>query len=261
MEYRDKSLVCVECHQPFVWTAGEQLFYADKNFKNEPKRCKDCKAKRNARMSHPPASASRRPPPARSAARRPPSPSSRRRGGPSTARSASRPARWSRSSTPRRPSTAGISCLTVRRPPRAAVRLHDGDRDQVHDVLHRAAAREVVGRPLAAPAGCGPIARAPADPLHELVADVPGVEIGEDEDVGASRPPRCPAPCSRRRRGPARRPPASRRPPQLGRARAHDARGLRDLARARVVGAAAGGEGQERDARRARRGTRPRSPR
>ena len=53
MEFRDKSLVCVECHQPFIWTAGEQLFYADKNFKNEPKRCKDCKAKRNARMNHP----------------------------------------------------------------------------------------------------------------------------------------------------------------------------------------------------------------
>ena len=50
MEYRDKSLVCVECHQPFVWTAGEQLFYADKNFKNEPKRCKECKTKRNSRM-------------------------------------------------------------------------------------------------------------------------------------------------------------------------------------------------------------------
>ena len=47
MEYRDKNLVCVECHQTFVWTAGEQLFYADKNFKNEPKRCKDCKSKRN----------------------------------------------------------------------------------------------------------------------------------------------------------------------------------------------------------------------
>ena len=50
MEYRDKTLVCIECHQQFVWTAGEQLFYADKNFKNEPKRCKDCKRKRN---SHP----------------------------------------------------------------------------------------------------------------------------------------------------------------------------------------------------------------
>ena len=46
MEYRDKNLVCVECHQSFVWTAGEQLFYADKNFKNEPKRCKSCKTKR-----------------------------------------------------------------------------------------------------------------------------------------------------------------------------------------------------------------------
>jgi CxxC-x17-CxxC domain-containing protein len=51
MEYRDKNLVCVECHQPFVWTAGEQLFYADKNFKNEPKRCKDCKTRRSARVS------------------------------------------------------------------------------------------------------------------------------------------------------------------------------------------------------------------
>ena len=36
MEYRDKTLVCVECHQTFVWSAGEQLFYADKNFKYEP---------------------------------------------------------------------------------------------------------------------------------------------------------------------------------------------------------------------------------
>ena len=49
MEYRDKNLVCVECHQTFIWTAGEQLFYADKNFKNEPKRCKSCKAKRATR--------------------------------------------------------------------------------------------------------------------------------------------------------------------------------------------------------------------
>jgi len=52
MEYRDKDLVCVECHQTFVWTAGEQLFFADKSFKNEPKRCKACKGKRNARLGH-----------------------------------------------------------------------------------------------------------------------------------------------------------------------------------------------------------------
>lgn len=49
MEYRDKALVCSDCHQEFVWSAGEQLFYADKNFRNEPKRCKACKAKRGVR--------------------------------------------------------------------------------------------------------------------------------------------------------------------------------------------------------------------
>ena len=49
MEFKDKNLVCVECNQTFVWTAGEQLFYHDRNFKNEPKRCKTCKAKRASR--------------------------------------------------------------------------------------------------------------------------------------------------------------------------------------------------------------------
>ena len=29
-----------------MFTAGEQMFYADKGFKNEHKRCKGCKAKR-----------------------------------------------------------------------------------------------------------------------------------------------------------------------------------------------------------------------
>src|ERR1700737_596829 len=53
MEFQDKILNCVDCGAEFVWTAGEQLFYADKNFKNEPKRCKDCKAKRNSRLNHP----------------------------------------------------------------------------------------------------------------------------------------------------------------------------------------------------------------
>jgi CxxC-x17-CxxC domain-containing protein len=46
MEYQDKVLKCAECGAEFVFTAGEQLFYADKGFKNEPKRCKGCKAKR-----------------------------------------------------------------------------------------------------------------------------------------------------------------------------------------------------------------------
>jgi CxxC-x17-CxxC domain-containing protein len=48
MEFQDKILNCVDCGTEFVWTAGEQLFFADKNFKDEPKRCKTCKAKRAA---------------------------------------------------------------------------------------------------------------------------------------------------------------------------------------------------------------------
>lgn len=47
MEYRDKSLKCVDCGADFIFTAGEQIFYADKGFKNEPKRCKACKSKRS----------------------------------------------------------------------------------------------------------------------------------------------------------------------------------------------------------------------
>ena len=46
MEYRDKVLKCAECGAEFVFTAGEQAFFADKGFKNEPKRCKPCKSKR-----------------------------------------------------------------------------------------------------------------------------------------------------------------------------------------------------------------------
>ena len=49
MEFQDKSLTCVDCGAEFTWTSGEQLFFADKNFKNEPKRCKSCKAKRASR--------------------------------------------------------------------------------------------------------------------------------------------------------------------------------------------------------------------
>jgi CxxC-x17-CxxC domain-containing protein len=45
MEDDDKQIVCVDCHQPFVWTAGEQRFYAERGFTSPPKRCKECKAK------------------------------------------------------------------------------------------------------------------------------------------------------------------------------------------------------------------------
>lgn len=51
MDYSDKVVKCADCGAEFVFTAGEQLFFADKGFKNEPKRCKPCKAKRSQRLS------------------------------------------------------------------------------------------------------------------------------------------------------------------------------------------------------------------
>ena len=46
MEFVDRLLKCCDCSNEFVFTAGEQLFFFDKQFKNDPKRCKLCKARR-----------------------------------------------------------------------------------------------------------------------------------------------------------------------------------------------------------------------
>jgi CxxC-x17-CxxC domain-containing protein len=48
MEFIDKLLKCADCGNSFVFTAGEQMFFHDKNFHNDPKRCKTCKLKRVA---------------------------------------------------------------------------------------------------------------------------------------------------------------------------------------------------------------------
>ncbi len=49
--YEDKTLKCKECGAEFIFTAGEQEFYAEKGFENEPQRCKECRIarKNNAR--------------------------------------------------------------------------------------------------------------------------------------------------------------------------------------------------------------------
>lgn len=48
MSFQDKTLTCADCGQTFVFTAGEQEFYAQKGFQNEPKRCKGCKSTKRA---------------------------------------------------------------------------------------------------------------------------------------------------------------------------------------------------------------------
>lgn len=39
--FQDKTLTCKDCGKEFVWTAGEQEFFAQKGFNNPPTRCPD----------------------------------------------------------------------------------------------------------------------------------------------------------------------------------------------------------------------------
>jgi len=41
---QDKKIVCKDCGTEFIFTVGEQEFYAQKGL-TEPKRCKDCRIK------------------------------------------------------------------------------------------------------------------------------------------------------------------------------------------------------------------------
>ncbi len=47
----DRNILCIDCDTDFVWTAGEQTFFRDKNLLNPPKRCKDCKKAKNERLA------------------------------------------------------------------------------------------------------------------------------------------------------------------------------------------------------------------
>jgi len=47
IQFVDRLLICSDCHGQFIFTAGEQLFFHDKQFKNDPKRCKPCKSRRS----------------------------------------------------------------------------------------------------------------------------------------------------------------------------------------------------------------------
>jgi len=44
--YTDKTLACRDCGASFVFTSGEQDFYASRGFTNEPSRCPECRSAR-----------------------------------------------------------------------------------------------------------------------------------------------------------------------------------------------------------------------
>ncbi|NTU84473.1 MAG: hypothetical protein HGA45_34780, partial [Chloroflexales bacterium] len=51
MSFVDKTLTCRDCGMDFVFTAGEQEFYASKGFVNEPTRCPSCRQARKSSMN------------------------------------------------------------------------------------------------------------------------------------------------------------------------------------------------------------------
>jgi CxxC-x17-CxxC domain-containing protein len=51
MSFADKTITCRDCGMDFVFTAGEQEFYASKGFVNEPTRCPSCRQARKAAMN------------------------------------------------------------------------------------------------------------------------------------------------------------------------------------------------------------------
>ena len=49
----DETLTCKDCGAEFVFTVGEQEFYAEKGFENKPVRCPACrKARKQARFNN-----------------------------------------------------------------------------------------------------------------------------------------------------------------------------------------------------------------
>src|SRR2546421_3109295 len=48
MSFQDKTLTCRDCGREFIWTAGEQEFYAARGLQNAPTRCPEDRAARRA---------------------------------------------------------------------------------------------------------------------------------------------------------------------------------------------------------------------
>ena len=44
----DKTIVCRDCEKEFLFTEGEQAFYKEKGFENDPVRCPECRKARKA---------------------------------------------------------------------------------------------------------------------------------------------------------------------------------------------------------------------
>ena len=42
--YQDRTLTCRDCSEEFIFSVGEQTFFASKGLQNDPQRCPSCRA-------------------------------------------------------------------------------------------------------------------------------------------------------------------------------------------------------------------------
>lgn len=48
----DKKIICKDCGKEFIFTEGEQEFYKEKGFENDPVRCPECRKTRKTRRNN-----------------------------------------------------------------------------------------------------------------------------------------------------------------------------------------------------------------
>lgn len=48
----DKTINCKDCGAEFIFSEGEQAFYQEKGFANEPQRCPDCRRARKQQRNN-----------------------------------------------------------------------------------------------------------------------------------------------------------------------------------------------------------------
>lgn len=52
MAFEDKKITCIQCGVEFVFTAGEQAFFAERGLESEPKRCSSCRRKKKKKSRY-----------------------------------------------------------------------------------------------------------------------------------------------------------------------------------------------------------------
>jgi CxxC-x17-CxxC domain-containing protein len=48
MSFQDRTLTCLDCNQPFTFSADDQQYHREKGYTNEPKRCASCRQARRS---------------------------------------------------------------------------------------------------------------------------------------------------------------------------------------------------------------------